>query len=236
MQREFGQAGAALALVALLGGCAWVAPALTTAADTGLDAPFLAPRGSFQPVVLADGYTVRRIHGPVGVPVEEHLQVEAGSVWPAEETPRATLANPDAALRGVPPWRPGEARSGQDLPGERVPGGPLRGPDPRTSDNEARPPGRRRGASSPPPPALEQPEADRVHVLPIPPGANAPPTPRSDGQVVVTPYGPVVTGPGTGRVQSFTAPGGVGGTLNHSGGFTTITPSGGVPQTFPTPR
>lgn len=234
MQREFGQAGAALALVALLGGCSWVYPSLTTEADAGFGAPYLAPRGHLEPMVLADSPTVRRVGGGEGISVEDHLQTEPGDIWPKLENPRATLADPEAALRGVPDWRPNEPRSRQDLPGERIPGGPLRGPDPRTQNDEQRSPPQRRGAASPAP--LGQPEPDRVEVLPVPPGANEPPARRSTGQVVVTPYGPVVTSGGTGRVQSFTAPGGGSGLLTRDGAFTTITPSGGIPQTFPTPR
>lgn len=242
MQREFGQAGAALALVALLGGCGWVYPSLTTEADAGFGAPYIAPRGNLEPIVLADSPTVRRVGGGEGIPVEEHLQTEPGDIWPKLETPRATLADPEAALRGVPDWRPNEPRSRQDLPGERIPGGPLRGPDPRTrspepgTQDDGRRPTRGRDTSSRSPTPLTQPEPDRVEVLPVPPGANEPPARRSAGQVVVTPYGPVVTSGGTGRVQSFTAPGGGSGLLTRDGAFTTITPSGGVPQTFPTPR
>lgn len=243
MQREFGQAGAALALVALLGGCSWVYPALTTEADTGFGAPYLAPRGNLDPVVLADSPTVRRVGGGEGIRVEEHLQTEPGDIWPKLETPRATLADPEAALRGVPDWRPNEPRSREDLPGERIPGGPLRGPDPRTQnlepgtqDDEQRQPLRRRGASSRPPAASAQPEPNRAEVLPVPQDATPPLPRRSEGQVVVTPYGPVVTSGGNSRVQSFTAPGGGSGLLTRDGGFTTITPSGGIPQTFPTPR
>ena len=39
MQRKFGQGGALLASVLVLGGCSWVNPALTTEADAGFGAP-----------------------------------------------------------------------------------------------------------------------------------------------------------------------------------------------------
>ncbi len=236
MQRKLGRGGALLASVALLGGCSWGAPALTTEADAGFGAPFL-PWSRPTAVTLADSYTVRRLRGAEGEPVEARLQVEPGNVWPAEEAPRATLANPDAALRGVPPWRPGEGRSARDLPVDERPGGPLVPPraDATIPDNEQRPQRRaRRGA--PPPPFLPQPEPERVEVLPVPPGANAPPPRRADGEVVLTPNGPVVTSGGTSRVQGFTTPGGGGGVIHRDGGFTTVVPSGGPPQTFPTPR
>ena len=75
-----------------------------------------------------------------------------------------------------------------------------------------------------------------MEVLPVPPGANAPPARRSDGQVVLTPGGPVTTTGGTDRVQGFVGPGGQSGVIHRDGGVTTVVPSGGMPQTFPTPR
>ena len=53
---------------------------------------------------------------------------------------------------------------------------------------------------------------------------------------MLTPQGPVTTSGGTNRVQTYTVPGGGSGILQRDGGFTTISPSGGTPQTFPTPR
>lgn len=238
MQRKFGQGAAALACVVLLGGCSSWGPAFTTAADTGPDPSVLATWGGTRPPMPVDTYTIRRVRGAEAEPVENRLELEPGNVWPAEEAPRATLANPDAALRGVQPWRPGEPRSGRDLPVDERPGGPLvpRADGAPVEEQGPRAQRRRRGASSPPPPPLVQPEPERVEVLPVPPGAYDPPQRRYDGQVLLTPGGPVVTGPGTGRVQSFTTPGGGSGTIHRDGGFTTITPSGGIPQTFPTPR
>lgn len=235
MRRKLGQGAALLASVVTLGGCSWVNPALTTEADAGFGAPFLLPWSDTRTAALADSYTVRRIRGAEGLPPEERLQVDPGNVWPAEEAPRATLANPDAALRGVPPYRPGEFRDPSRLRDED---GRLRDAGPRADalPSDQRPPPRRRGASSPPPPLLEQPEPDRVQVLPVPPGAYSPPPRRSDGQVVLTPGGPVTTSGGTDRIQSFTTPGGGSGVIHRDGGTTTVAPSGGVPQTFPTPR
>ena len=236
MRRKLGQGAALLVSVAALGGCSWVNPALTTEADAGFGAPFLLPWSDTRTVALADSYTVRRLRSAEGLPPEERLQVDPGNVWPAEEAPRATLANPDAALRGVPPWRPSEGRSTRDLPVDERPGGPLVQPRADATPADRGPPPRRRGASSPPPSLLEQPEPDRVQVLPVPPGAYSPPPRRSDGQVVLTPGGPVVTGGGTDRIQSFTTPGGGGGVIHRDGNTTTVVPSGGLPQTFPTPR
>src|SRR3954464_13748970 len=50
--------------------------------------------------------TVARLSGP---PVQTTpLRAEGGDVWPVPEAPRSTLANPDAAMRGIPTYRPGE--------------------------------------------------------------------------------------------------------------------------------
>ena len=237
MRRNFGRGAALLASVMAFGGCSWVNPALTTEADAGFGAPFLLPWSDARTVSLADSYTVRRLRGAEGLPADERLQVEAGNVWPAEEAPRATLADPDAALRGVPPWRPGETRSPRDLPVDERPGGPLMPPRADAAPADRGPPPRqRRGASSPPPPPLVQPEPDRVGVLPVPPGAYSPPPRRADGQTILTPGGPVTTTGGTDRIQSFTTPGGGSGVIHRDGNTTTIAPSGGIPQTFPTPR
>jgi hypothetical protein len=208
-------------------------------ADSGSGGMFRAAWGGMRSDRPEDSDTIRRVRG-MDVPVEP-LQVEPGSVWPVEEAPRATLANPDAALRGVPAYRPGEARSpdrlweredrqSRDLP-PRADGMPS--PE---DGRPAPPPPRRRGASSPPPPPLVQPAPERVEVLPVPPGANAPPARRSDGQVILTPRGPVTTTGGTDRVQGFVAPGGGSGVIHRDGGVTTVIPSGGAPETFPTPR
>ena len=242
MLRKHGQKGTALVLAALLGGCVSLDRRDWTFADTGSGGMFRSVWGGMRSdrQGLEPSDTIQRIRG-VETP-REPLQVEPGNVWPAEEAPRATLANPDAALRGVPPYRPGEPRNPERLRGEDD--GRQRDlapradamPPPAVEEQGPRAQRRRRGGSSPPPPALAQPEPERVEVLPVPPGANAPPPRRSDGQVVLTPNGPVVTSGGTDRIQGFTTPGGGGGVIHRDGGFTTVVPSGGTPQTFPTPR
>lgn len=236
MLRKQGQNGAALVLAALLGGCTSLDGRDWTVADSGSGGMFRAAWGGMRGDRAEDSETVRRVRGVE--PPREPLQLEPGNVWPVEEAPRATLANPDAALRGVPPYRPGEPRNGDRLLEDD---GRQRYPAPRADlapPREQRPQDgrRRRGASSPPPPPLEQPETERVQVLPVPPGAYSPPPRRTDGQVVLTPSGPVTTTGGTDRIQSFTTPGGGSGVIHRDGGFTTISPSGGIPQTFPTPR
>jgi hypothetical protein len=238
MLRKHGQRGAALVLAALLGGCTSLDGRDWTVADSGSGGMFRAAWGGMRPdrPGTEPSDTIQRIRGVEGP--REPLQVEPGNVWPAEEAPRATLANPDAALRGVPPYRPGEPRSPERLRGDdpAVPPRADAGPSPAVEERGPRAQRRRRGASSPPPPSFAQPAPDRLEALPVTPGANAPPPRRSDGQVVVTPGGPVVTTGGTDRVQSFTTPGGGGGTIIRDGGVTTVVPSGGIPQTFPTPR
>jgi hypothetical protein len=236
MSRDFGRKGAVLlALSTLLGGCVSFDRRDWTMADAGSGGMFRAAWGGMRSDAVPSSETVRRIRG-METP-RDTLELEPGNVWPAEEAPRATLANPDAALRGVPPYRPGEARDPARLRDED---GRYRDPGPRADAvppaDLRPPPRRRRGASPTPPPPLDQPETSRVEVLPVPPGAYAPPPRRADGQVVLTPGGPVVTTGGTPNVQGFTTPGGGGGVIHRDGGVTTIVPSGGTPQSFPTPR
>jgi hypothetical protein len=231
------RAAPALVLATLLGGCVSFDSRDWTLADSGSGGMFRAAWGGMRSDRPVDSDTIRRVRG-VDVALEP-LQVEPGSVWPVEEAPRATLANPDAALRGVPAYRPGEPRSPdrlwerEDRPRDLA---PRADGMPPPEDVRPAPPPRRRGASSPPPPPLVQPEVGRVEVLPVPPGASAPPARRSDGQVVLTPGGPVTTTGGTDRVQGFVGPGGQSGVIHRDGGVTTVVPSGGMPQTFPTPR
>lgn len=241
MLRKHGRWGAALFVAALLGGCVSLDRRDWTASDSGSGGMFRAAygggRSANQVAAAGPSDTVQRVRG-VEAP-REPLQVEPGNVWPQEEAPRATLANPDAALRGVPPWRPGEGRSGRDLPIDERPGGqlvPPRADAPPVDEQGPRAQRRRRGASSPPPPPIAQPAPSRLEVLPASPEATAPPPRRTDGRMVLTPGGPVTTTGGTERVQGYVGPGGGGGVIHRDGGVTTIAPSGGVPQSFPTPR
>ncbi len=64
------------------------------------------PWGHERPQVIATGLTVDRVRRGGGVTAAEPLREEEGNVWPAAEGPRATLANPDEALRGIPAFRP----------------------------------------------------------------------------------------------------------------------------------
>ncbi|MDB5376344.1 MAG: hypothetical protein JWR00_790 [Rubritepida sp.] len=164
--------------------------------------------GGMRPTMPTDSLTVQRIRNRGTPEALAPLTTEAGDVWPREEGPRATLANPDEALRGF-------------RPGEEVPQPP-----------------RRRGSSGlppdpvvtgvPPMPAFDPPPAP-------PPSANRTDTPRADGQVIFTPSGPVNTTGGTNRVQTTISPQGSGLAI-QDGPTTTIIGPGGNVQQVPTPR
>jgi len=77
----------------------------------GLRVPGLAANWSGQgPDFPSDSLTVQRVRQ--GLPADAGvLTVEPGNVWPEPEAARATLADPDAALRGLPrPTFPEPAR------------------------------------------------------------------------------------------------------------------------------
>jgi hypothetical protein len=57
--------------------------------------------GGMRPDVPSEALTVQRIRGDS--PPASTLQPQPGNVWPDPEGPRATLANPEEALRGIPP-------------------------------------------------------------------------------------------------------------------------------------
>ena len=206
-----------LALLVALGGCG---------STTGqfADGLFAAPWGGMRPNPPGDSLTVARVRGVDAQPAPP-LMPEAGNVWPAEEAPRATLANPDAALRGIPSYRPSD---GRQLDSMAPPP-----PEPAPRRNAAT----RRGSSSPPPSALTEPELPRL-ASPQPglPSLPPPPAPRTDGQVVLTPNGPVVTSGGTDRVQSYIAPGGGTGLITRDGPTAIITGPDGRVQAVPNPR
>jgi hypothetical protein len=164
--------------------------------------------GGMRPAAPSDSLTVQRIQNRGTPAVLPALTPEPGDVWPREEGPRATLANPDEALRGF-------------RPGEEVPPSP-----------------RRRGSAGLPPdpvvtgipsmPAFDPPPAP-------PPSANRTDTPRTDGQVIFTPSGPVNTTGGSSRVQTTISPQGSGLAI-QDGPMTTIIGPGGNVQQVPTPR
>jgi hypothetical protein len=216
-ERRLGGAAAAgaTALLVVLGGCQSIEPALTTPADS-----YQVAGGSFGPAwggqpprtILDDSVTIGRLRGdgPDG-----HLLPESGNVWPGPLPPRTTLANPDAALRGVPDYNP-DGRAPTPAPTSSLP-----------------PPGPPRGLPAPsgataPPPVMQPMRAPMMTVPPATPAETLPP--RADGRVILTPNGPVVTTGGTDRVQSTISPGGQSGVAVRDGPFTTVTPIGGVPQ------
>lgn len=155
------------------------------------------------------------------------LRPEDGDVWPVPEAPRSTLADPDAAMRGIPNYRPGEL----DRPSR-----PAGRSEWQPTDPAPLPPGLR-GTASPPPPPLRQPDIPPPQaVAPSLPNLNAPPPRRADGQVITTPGGPAITTGGTDRVQSFITPGGGTGTAVNDGNTTTLIGPGGQVQSVPTRR
>jgi len=172
-----------------------------------------------------DSLTIARVFGPN--PAVDPLRSEGGNVWPQPEPPRATLANPDAALRGIPSYRP--------------PGAPSLSPGGVTGMGITPEPRQRvRGSSSPPP---QQPEPaswrqdDRrpMSALP-PPGLEDAPPRRADGRALNTPGGVATTGAGNDRVGTYIGPGGASGTMIQGSGGTTLIGPGGQITTVPNPR
>jgi hypothetical protein len=80
--------------------------------------------GGMRPDIPSEALTVQRIRGDA--PPTGTLQPQAGNVWPDPEGPRATLANPEEALRGIPP----RGSSTLDLPPIDLPS-PMPGITPR---------------------------------------------------------------------------------------------------------
>ncbi len=227
--RRIGGSAAALGLAALLGGCGWANTASYKAVNgmTNAGAAVGMPWGRMDANPPEQSDTIARISGDV--PPLASLRPEEGNVWPEQEGPRATLANPDAAMRNIPTYRPGELDR-MSAPAGRSTWQPTDPPPVR-----AAPPGLR-GSSSPPPPPIQQVEPPRANVYQPPPGANSPPPRRLEGRVIQTPSGPVTGTGGTDRVQSYITPGGGTGTLHNDGSTTTLIGPNGQVQTMPTPR
>ncbi len=211
--------GAALAL----GGCGGaLQEALSTPADAASTAGgiFGQPWGGQRPAILDESVTLARLMG--APPAPDVLRPEPGDVWPGPLPPRSTLANPDAALRGIPEYEP----SGPRQPvSELAPARPGPRGQPRSSPNL--------------PPSQTFDEDGRLRSsAPLPPPARLPPPPpaRTDGQVIHTPGGPVITSGGTDRVQTYTVPGvGGTGTAIRDGNTTTLIGPDGRVQAVPTP-
>ncbi|WP_149538905.1 hypothetical protein [Siccirubricoccus phaeus] len=206
-------AGAALAAALALGACSRVESGGYAVTDgiTQAGAAVGAPWGSMRVTPPGEGATIDRVRG-VAAPTAS-LQTEQGNVWPAGEAPRATLANPDAALRNIPTYRPGEL------------------------DRMSAPAGRSDWQPQDPPPVRPAP-AD-LNLQPLVPAPPPPPItgpgPRTDaGQVIQTPRGPYATSGGTDRVQSVNGPDGTGVAVRDGNFVTLATPNG--PQTVVQPR
>ncbi|MDN3566914.1 hypothetical protein QWZ14_21255 [Paeniroseomonas aquatica] len=226
--RRIGGSAVMLGMVALLSGCAvtdrasyGVANGIATVGER-----IGAPWGGMAPKRTEDSDTIARVRGE---PRQlAGLETEPGNVWPAQEGPRATLANPDAALRNIPSYRPGELDR-MSAPAGRSTWQPEDPPPVRPM-----PPGLS-GSSSPPPPPIRAIDPPRASVVP-PPLSQPGPAPRADGRVYPTPGGNLTTTGGTDRVQTYVAPGGGTGTIHNDGGISTIYGPNGQVQTMPTPR
>jgi hypothetical protein len=160
--------------------------------------------GGMRPAMPTESLTVQRIRGQAD-PLEP-LRPEPGDVWPVEEGPRATLANPEEALRGV--------RTGEATPPR------TRG----TSGGFENAPGAAPAVMSP---IFEAPTP--------PPRANRTDGQTPPGQVFTTPRGPVVGTGGAGNVQSTISPQGSGVAI-RDGGTTTLFGPDGQARQVPTPR
>jgi hypothetical protein len=211
--------GLRLASVLLLGlalpGCARMEGGFARMTDglTDFSGRYGPGWGGMRPPAPADSLTVQRIRTGAHAEGATPLQVEAGDMWPAEDTPRATLANPDEALRGIPNLRGGLS-------------------DPATE-------ARRRGSSTPPD-LLRPPQASSANVVqPSVPIPEAPPRPfradSNENRVIHTPSGPLPTTNNTGNISTTISPQGPG-TAIRDGNTTTIFGPDGSIQQVPTPR
>lgn len=168
--------------------------------------------GGMRPPSPDESLTVQRIRTGPRAGMDEALRTEPGDMWPAEDTPRATLANPDQALRGIP-----NLRQGMDDPGTEA---------------------RRRGSSTPP--DLLRPPANNPNnvVQPSVPIPEAPPRPfRTDRAAgsLDTPSGPLSTTNRTGNISTTITPQGSGTAIRDGNTTTIFRPGGGIEQ-VPTPR
>ena len=207
---------------ALLPGCAGIERSFSRMTDGLTDISLRnGPQwGGARPVV-EDSLTVQRVRaGGTAAPSVDlaTLRPEAGDVWPREEAPRATLANPDEALRGF-----GNQRMGLS--------------DPAT---EAARPARRGSSSLPPDPLLMPPPNEPRNVVPptVPMPEPPPRARRTDevGSVLPTTRGPATVTTRSGNVGTTVSPGGGTGVTVRDGGVTTIFRPGLPPEQIPTPR
>lgn len=205
--------GAVLALSACAPMDRYVGSAFESVATLG--GSLGAPWGNVRPLSPADGVTVARVRAGGGMGGTEVLTTEPGNVWPAAEGPRATLANPDEALRGIPSYRPGaDAYPTQPPASER----PRRRP--RGSD----------AAYVPPEPAYPPP------LTAVTPPVASPRAPLS-GSTVYTPGGGarVITGT-SGNTSTTISPSGQSGVLLRDGNVQILQEPGRPAQQTIVPR
>lgn len=183
---------------------------------TSLGGMIGAPWGTTRPLSVADGVTVARVRAGGGMGGAELLLPEDGNVWPAAEGPRATLANPDEALRGIPSYRPGATD-----------------PAPAQPPVTDRPRRQRRGSGAAYNPFDSQPPTSQGSVTP-PLGQPRPPL---AGSILIAPDGSsrVITG-GQGNVGSTISPSGQTGTLLRDGNVQILQEPGRPAQQIITPR
>lgn len=179
---------------------------------TSLGGTLGAPWGTVTPLNVEGSVTVSRVRAGGGMGGAETLLPEEGNVWPPAEGPRATLANPDEALRGIPSYRPGV-----DAVAPPISEGRRR--QPRGSDAAYVPPG-----DQPPPPVASI--APRL-------GASRPPL---AGNTIIAPDGSsrVITG-GQGNIGSTIGPSGQTGTLLRDGNVQILQEPGRPAQQILTP-
>ena len=176
---------------------------------TSLGGNLGAPWGTTRPLNVENSITVSRVRAGGGMGGAEILEPEDGNVWPAIEGPRATLANPDDALRGIPSYRPGDAA--------------------------APPPPRRRARGSDA--AYVSPgEQPAPPVASVAPRLGAPRTPPQ-GSTIIAPDGSSRTITGSqGNFGSTIGPSGQTGTLLRDGNITILQEPGRPAQQIITPR
>lgn len=151
-------------------------------------------------VPVTGGLTVDRVRRGATLAGAEPLREEEGNVWPAAEGPRATLANPDEALRGVPAYRP------------------------ETQPATPRPP-RTRGSGA----ALETPAASQSSLPLAPPQPVGAPVLAQERRTVTTPAGTftILDNP---RAGAAIGPGGRTAAVTGDGAVTIISEPGRTPQ------
>lgn len=93
-------------LAATLAACAPLDGGRAADGSAESGARFVAPWSADPSREVQGGLTVERVRGGPAIAATEPLREEPGNVWPAAEGPRATLANPEEALRGIPPMTP----------------------------------------------------------------------------------------------------------------------------------